>query len=512
MQSKLATWSTENKERKFDRLLRLIADRDWLSEAARITLASSGARTPGVDGVDKLMLEANLSHELTTIREELLAGSFNPLPARRVYIPKANGKLRPLGIPSLRDRIVQRAMLMVMEPIWESDFHTASYGFRPARSVHHAIRTVKLQLQDSGENSVSGRWVIEGDLASYFDTVHHRLLTNGIRKRIVDQRFLALLWKFIKAGCVDRGLFRASSEGVPQGGVISPLLSNVMLHEFDMWMEANYLNKKVRKDRWSWNFGILKQRPIAVRENRQWKPAIAYCRYADDFVIVVKGNREHAEAVREMCREFLEGKLKLTLNMDKTHVTHVNDGFVFLGHRIIRKRGPRGRMRTVTTIPWGKYRGFAERLVKQLSSNYGMNRIDLMESLNSQLAGWAAFYKYTDFTATIFSKLDRTVFWKFGYWLARKYRCGFTSLMCSDVSAPEPGRAKTWVLSGLNSRGGYGTVALRRLITSRKEQFRWRTLSENPYILCDEIISTIESRYADVAFAMSNTLMESRMR
>jgi len=232
MQSKLATWSTENKERKFDRLLRLVADRAWLSEAARITLASSGAKTPGVDGIDKVQMEENLHAELAAIRTELLAGSYNPLPARRVLIPKANGKMRPLGIPCLRDRIVQRAILMVMEPIWESDFHPASYGFRPARSVHHAIRAVKLQLQDSGEQSTSGRWVIEGDLASYFDTVHHRLLLKGIRKRIADQRLLALLWKFIKAGCVDHGLFRAASEGVPQGGVISPFLSNIMLHEF----------------------------------------------------------------------------------------------------------------------------------------------------------------------------------------------------------------------------------------------------------------------------------------
>ncbi|WGS47174.1 hypothetical protein LFL97_34235 [Burkholderia sp. JSH-S8] len=106
-------------------------------------------------------------------------------------------------------------------------------------------------------------------------------------------------------------------------------------------------------------------------------------------MIVVKGNREHAEAVREACRGFLEGELKLTLNMEKTHITHVNDGFVFLGHRIVRKRGPRGRMRPVTTIPWEKYRGFAGRLVKQLSGNYGMNRMDLMESLNRQIAGWA---------------------------------------------------------------------------------------------------------------------------
>lgn len=131
----------------------------------------------------------------------------------------------------------------------------------------------------------------------------------------------------------------ASSEGVPQGGVLSPLLSNIMLHEFDMWMEAKYLNKKVRKDRWWWNFSIQQGRPITIRENRQWKPAVAYCRYADDFVVIVKGTKAHAEAIREECQEFLEGKLKLTLNMDKTHITHVNDGFVFLGHRIIRKRG-----------------------------------------------------------------------------------------------------------------------------------------------------------------------------
>lgn len=210
-------------------------------------------------------------------------------------------------------------MLMAMEPIWESDFHPASYGFRPARSVHHAIRTVKLQLQDSGEQSVAGRWVVEGDLASYFDTVHHRLLMKGIRKRIADQRFLDLLWKFIKAGCVDRGLFRAASEGVPQGGVISPLLSNIMLHEFDMWMEQNYLSKKVRKDRWSWNFGILKQRPIAVRENWQWKPAIAYCRYADDFLIVVKGTRKHPEAVREACRS-IDKSSELSLSSESSEV------------------------------------------------------------------------------------------------------------------------------------------------------------------------------------------------
>ncbi|EFJ2253118.1 reverse transcriptase domain-containing protein, partial [Escherichia coli] len=185
--------------------------------------------TPGVDGVNKTMLQARLAVELQILRDELLSGHYQPLPARRVYIPKSNGKLQPLGIPALRDRIVQRAMLMAMEPIWESDFHTLSYGFRPERSVHHAIRTVKLQLTDCGETR--GRWVIEGDLSSYFDTVHHRLLMKAVRRRISDARFMTLLWKTIKAGHIDVGLFRAASEGVPQGGVISPLLSNIMLND-----------------------------------------------------------------------------------------------------------------------------------------------------------------------------------------------------------------------------------------------------------------------------------------
>ena len=228
MQGKLAAWSAADGERRFDRLLRLIAERSWLQEAARVTLASSGARTAGVDGMDKQAMEQDLSGQLQSIRTELLAGTYRPLPAKRVYIPKPNGKQRPLGIPTLRDRIVQRAMLMAMEPIWESDFHRLSYGFRPQRSVHHAVRTVKFQLQDGSDSA--GRWVIEGDLASYFDTVHHKLLLRCVRRRIRDQRFLALLWRFLKAGHVDKGLFRAASDGVPQGGVITPptMLQNIV--------------------------------------------------------------------------------------------------------------------------------------------------------------------------------------------------------------------------------------------------------------------------------------------
>jgi len=503
MQSKLARWSSEDKERKFDRLLRMIANRSWLQEAARVTLASSGAKTPGVDNIDKQAMERNLQHQLEMIRCELLAGNYQPQPAKRVYIPKANGKQRPLGIPTLRDRIVQRAMLMAMESIWESDFHRLSYGFRPERSVHHAIRTVKFQLQDSA--NTSGRWVIEGDLASYFDTVHHKLLMKCVRRRIRDVRFLSLLWRFIKAGHVDQGLFRAASNGVPQGGVISPLLSNIMLNEFDQWLENKYLSNKARRDRGYWNNSIKRQRPIALAESRQWLPAVAYCRYADDFVIVVKGNKVHAEIIREECRALLEDKLKLTLNMEKTHITHVNDGFVFLGHRIIRKRGPRGTIRPVTTVPRDKFRNFAHKLVKELTGNYSKNKIDMVESLNRKLAGWANFYQFTDYTAVVYGKLDRIIFWKLAHWLARKYRVSIKSLMRQWIRRPAKGKAKIWQLFGRSGSGNLCGITLRRLVTSRKAQFRWRKPETNPYIIREEERNTVTSRYHDIAMAMSHT-------
>ncbi len=501
MQHKLATWAESDPNRRFDRLLRLMADREWLAEAARIVLASSGAKTPGIDGMDKRRLQAELAEHLASLRTDLLTGSYRPQPVKRIYIPKANGKKRPLGIPTLRDRIVQRAMLMAMEPIWESDFHRLSYGFRPERSVHHAVRTVKLQLQD-GDVETRGRWIVEGDLASYFDTVHHRLLLRCVRRRIRDDRFIDLLWRLLKAGHVDRGLFVASSEGVPQGGVLSPLLSNIMLHEFDAWLEAKYLSAKARKDRWAWNFGIQQGRPIAVRENRQWKPAVAYCRYADDFVVIVKGTKAHAEAIREECRAFLEDRLKLTLNMDKTHITHVDDGFVFLGHRIIRKRGSSGRMSVVTTIPKEKAKTFAHRLVEALSGNHEVASVDMIDSLNRQLTGWAAFYKFTDFTARTFRRIDTVVFWKLAHWLAHKYRSRIKPLMRKWYRAPATGQSKTWLIYGRNVKGDPVGKGLRRLVTSSKAQFRWRNPERNPYILRDELRSTVTSRYHDVAMAL----------
>ncbi len=501
MQRKLAIWTAGDKTKRIDRLLRLISHPLWLKQAAMITLAAKGAKTPGVDGVTKTHLQDRLDDYLEQLRNELLSGDYKPQPAKRIYIPKANGKQRPLGIPTLRDRIVQRAMLMAMEPIWESDFHSLSYGFRPERSVHHAVRTVKLQLTDCSETR--GRWVIEGDLSSYFDTVHHKLLIKCVRKRINCKRFNELLWLFIKAGHVEKNLFCATHQGVPQGGVISPLLSNIMLNEFDQYLNHLYLSKKARKDRWYWNNSIQKGRKPLTGEVRQWKPAVAYCRYADDFVVIVKGTKRQAELIRNQCKDYLEGKLKLTLNMEKTHITHVNDGFTFLGHRIIRKRGPKGTMRVVTGIPKDKCKAFIRSLCNELSADYSCSVIDKIIKLNQKLKGWSQFYCYTDYTAKIYDKVDRAVFWKLAHWLGTKYKASIKSLMMKLIRRPHPNKAKTWTYYGKANDGKLSGASLFRLVSSPKRQFRWRLPETNPYGR-EEKRNTVTSKYWDIAMAVSH--------
>ena len=484
-------------------MLRIVSDPIWLEEAICKTLGARGATTPGIDGMTRVHVENNIAELARTIGKELRTGTYEPQPVRRVNIRKANGKLRPLGIPTLKDRIVQRAMLMAMDPIWESDFHNRSYGFRPCRSVHQAIRTVKVQLQDFGRGN-GPRWIIEGDLTSYFDTIHHRLLMKAVRRRIRDRRFLNLLWKFLKAGHVDKRLFHAAHDGVPQGGVISPLLGNIMLNEFDTYLENRYLSTKTRRARESWNDSVKRKRPKAIEEGREWKPSVSYCRYADDFLISVKGTRAQAEEIREECREYLHEDLRLVLNMEKTRITHVNDGFVFLGHRIIRKRGKKGKMRITDGIPKEKVSGFTDRIRKHLDENHHMSGAEMIDSLNLKINGWGRFYQYVDQKSWAFGKVDRTVFWKMAHWLGAKYKSDIKPLMKKWVAHPEEGKAKTWVMYDRTSDGKPRRAVLSRLVGRGKMQYRWKQQQGNPYrVEPEERTQAPASRYGEVAMAVS---------
>lgn len=500
MQCKLANWSTNNPDQRFTRIFRLIAQPEWLELAAKKVLRSKGARTPGIDGETREQLNGELLSILSQLRVSLLDGSYRPQPVRRIYIPKANGKRRPLGIPCLRDRIVQRALVMALEPIWESDFLHCSYGFRPKRSVHNAIEAVRKNLTDSGGNPprTKARWVIEGDLSCYFDTVHHKLLIRCLKRRINDKRVINLIWLFLKAGHVDKRIFQVSSEGVPQGGVISPLLSNIVLHEFDRFMAQHYTGKKARYQRTGWNESVRKQTPIAQTEARLWRPSVCYVRYADDFVILVKGTRSHAEEIKSACAEFLNDGLKLSLNVEKTHITHVNDGFVFLGHRIIRKRSGRGHMRPVTGIPRGNAKRVAAKITQLLSSNYDVSATTMIERVNRIVKGWSLFYRHTHYSARIFAKLDTIVFWKLGHWLARKYRTRVNLLLRKWYRRSSVRGVNTWIVSR-NINGVNVTAALAKFTGTVKIYRIASAHDNNPYLSIDDCFVGSHNSYSDIA-------------
>ncbi|EIT2140225.1 group II intron reverse transcriptase/maturase, partial [Salmonella enterica] len=218
---------------------------------------------------------------------------------------------------------------------------------------------------------------------------------------------------------------------------------------------------------------------------------------------IVKGTKAQAEAIREECRGVLEDSLKLRLNMDKTRITHVNDGFIFLGHRIIRKRSRYGGMRVVTTIPRDKARNFAASLTTLLSGNYSESKIDMVEILNQKLKGWAAFYQFVGFKAKVVSYIDRVVFWKLAHWLARKYRTGIKTLMRHWYKTPAPGKSKTCVLFGRTSHGNLAGELLYRMVGQGKKSFRWRVPEGNPY-LREEVRNTYISRYPEVAMALAS--------
>jgi group II intron reverse transcriptase/maturase len=262
MQRKLSLWAEQDAARKFYGLYDLICREGWLRLACAYVAQNAGSKTAGCDGLCMSDFEADLEGNLAKLREALRSETFEACPVRRVYIPKANGKYRPLGIPTIRDRIVQEAVRMVLEPIYEAGFSQYSFGFRPDRCTMEAIKCILWSTQESKKCF----WVTEGDISSYFDTIHHGKLLRLLRRRIEDEKLLKLIRKFLRAGVMERKLFRDTKRGTPQGGIVSPLLANVYLHELDRFMEER--TNLSRKERAA--------RRKAGRGNH------VYVRYADD--------------------------------------------------------------------------------------------------------------------------------------------------------------------------------------------------------------------------------------
>lgn len=411
MQKKLSHKATEDPEHPFENLYSLLCNDVWLRVAHSKVNSNKGRDTAGVDGESMSHFNGNLEGNLAKLQGLLTAGTFEPQPVRRVYIPKANGKQRPLGIPGLRDRIVQEALRMILEPIWEADFSVHSYGFRPNRSTYDAIAYIGNRLTGNGS---SYQWVIEGDLASYFDTIPHRRLIKAVKKRVADRDIRDLLWKFLRAGVLYRGEVHATVTGTPQGGIVSPLLANIYLHEFDTYMESTYLN--LSNDQ-------------RYRRRKQGESNYLYVRYCDDFVVLCNGTKAQALAMKEELQHVLD-HLGLTLSEEKTKVTHITEGFTFLGYRIIRELGGRGKMTPKVLIPESAIKRFqhaTRRIFAPSTTNEAT--VAKIHAINRLTRGWCQYYRSTSSPATVFKDLQNTLFWQMTHWLGKKYKISTPQVM-----------------------------------------------------------------------------------
>jgi len=334
-------------------LYRLMYKRDLYIVAYERIKSNAGNMTKGSDGttIDGFSLEA-IDRLIKSMRDE----TFKFKGARRVEIPKANGKTRPLGIAPPRDKVVQEVMRMILEAIYEPTFHDLSHGFRPDRGCHTALKEVR--------NGWSGvNWIIEGDIKGFFDDIDHSMLIKLLRKRIEDERFLNLIQKALKAGYFEFGTFKDTLAGTPQGSIVSPILANICLHEFDEFVENQVIEayqkgkskkrnpesrrqsaklERLRKGldnlegeeraRRIKDIRLTKKRLLDIPSSHPSDDSfvrIKYIRYADDWMIGVNGSHELAHTIREKAKEFLRDRLNLTLSMEKTHIRHAKTEVAF---------------------------------------------------------------------------------------------------------------------------------------------------------------------------------------
>ena len=354
-----------NTNKPTERMLERILSSDNMNEAYQKV-----KRNKGAGGVDQMEMDELLEH-LKTHREEiltsLLKGSYKPYPVKRVEIPKENGKTRKLGIPTLRDRVVQQAILQVLSPIYEKQFVETSYGFRPNRGCHDALKKCQ-------EYANQGYWyVIDIDLEKFFDTVNQSMLMEILSRLIKDNRVLSLIQKFLNAGIMDRGMFIRSDVGVPQGGPISPLLANIMLNELDQKLEE-----------WGYRF----------------------VRYADDLMIFTKSKRAGQRQFQRVSK-FIEGKLKLKINKEKTSITRLNQ-IKYLGYGFYRIKGKcrfRVHPKSITKLK--------DKLRETTGRSNGMSIEGRKTKLNQIIRGWVRYFKLADMKA-IMQSIDE--------WLRRRIR------------------------------------------------------------------------------------------
>lgn len=401
IQTKLHQWSNDDDGRRFDDLFNLVADPAFLLVAWDRVKGNRGARSAGVDGVTarSIVFGDAMLHRL---RAELKARSFVPLPVKEQMIPKASGKLRRLGIPSVRDRVVQASLKLVLEPIFEADFHPCSYGFRPSRRPHDAIAEIHMLASNRYE------WVLEGDIEACFDEISHRALLGRVRERIGDRRVVALIKAFLCAGVLSEdGVTRDTKMGTPQGGILSPLLANIALSVLD-----DHFAK-------TWERDMATRTQRATRRNRGGA-TYRLVRYADDFVVMVAGTEAHAKELRGEVAAVL-APMGLRLSEHKTLTAHIDEGFEFLGFRIQRQRQQGSNKRYVYTWPSAKSLASIRAKVKAITI-MGTNQplSEMLRRINQMLRGWTGYFRHGVSSRT-FSHLHQFTWRRIVHWLRRKH-------------------------------------------------------------------------------------------
>jgi RNA-directed DNA polymerase len=403
MQTKLHRWAVAEPGRRFDDVFNLVYDPAFLLVAWQRVRTNKGKRTAGIDGWAPWRLPAEeVPAMLETLRGLLKSQKFQPRPVRAVQIPKANGKLRQLGIPVLVDRIVQASLKLVLEPIFEADFDPASYGFRPGRNAHDAIADIHRLASEP----CNYHWVFEADIKACFDNIDHGYLMDTVAERIKDKKLRALLWRFLKAGIMSEGALEPSDTGTPQGGIKSPLLANVALDRLDQHF----------RDKWE-SYGSPSRR---VYQRSRGMATMKLIRYADDFVVMVHGKRSDAEALFAEVTEVL-APIGLTLSEEKTQVVHIDDGFDFLGWHIQRRTKRGTGKKVVYTYPSTKAVASIVEKVKTRTQHFMHDTLDdLLISVNRAVRGWCAYFRWGASSTTL-SWVGHYVFTRVYGWLRRRH-------------------------------------------------------------------------------------------
>jgi group II intron reverse transcriptase/maturase len=408
--------------RKAHSLIGQIHDPRNLARAWERVKKNKGAG--GVDGVTVSRFNEKREYYLGLLHQKLKDGSYRPRPVRRVEIDKPGSTAkRALGIPTVMDRVCQQAVVQVLEPIFEPTFRDESFGFRPGRSTHMAMRRIWRQLK------AGNTWVVDADIADFFGTLTHSTLVDLVAQRVADGKVLGLLRQFLEAGVLRDGQVEPTLTGVPQGGVASPLLSNVYLHVFDQKMaEAGF----------------------------------ALTRFADDWVITCTSRRE-AERALTSARAVLEGELGLRVHPDKTRIVHVAQGFEFLGYKI--KQG-KGRLQyreggpDLYAYPRDRTIERFKQRVRHITTRRNPKKLDgLLDELNPVIRGWGNYFRRAH-VRRLFHRLDGWVLRRIWSWRYKRWRCrGYRKL---------PG-AKLY--------GKLGLVNLLQLIPSMEGYYRQKGLS-----------------------------------